>query len=414
MGLCNGCQCNKDLLEESLFESIESERSQNNCLNKFQYNSQSNQRMKSEIFSNDDERFVTTKGAIVKTLAGSSKKNESRNKIASNISSIGRVSTSDDFNRIVPEKYIKYSIENPIEENIGDTDNFIPLKPIRLHNGNYYWGNWNEDIEMSGPGKMYLVKEMVYVEGVWKNGSIYKGRIQMPNGSIYEGELNDCQLHGKGTLLHADGKKYKGCFANGNREGKGTLIYPDGSMYDGLFLNDMFDGEGAFKWSDGHEYKGDFQADCLNGKGVLSNKKGSNYDGEFKNNLFHGQGVYKWSTGEKYNGRYKYGMKEGKGEYSSDDNVYYNGEWLDGIFHGPMTIQTKNGEYVSFWRNGNMVEISSLNHNTESNAFDLDCSLLKEDIDPNKLQYIYVNNNQVIPTERSFEPNEVVLVEGIL
>lgn len=414
MGIYQGCQCAKGFFEEDYIEAQESVRNQSQHLSQHQSQHQSNQLIKIDFFSNDEELEQETKEATFKIKGGNSKWNEIRDKIQSNITNIGRFSTSEEFIRIVPDKYIQYSKENPIEEYIGDTDSLIPLEPIRFQNGNYYWGNWNEDIEMSGSGKMYLVNEIVYVEGIWKNGSIYKGRILMPDDSIYEGELDDCQLNGKGKLLYSDEKRYEGTFANGNRDGKGVLLYPDGSRYEGDFLNDMFDGEGTFKWSDKHEYQGQFKANTLNGKGVLRNRKGSSYIGEFKNNVFHGKGVFKWSTGDKYDGNYSYGLKEGKGEYSSNDNTHYTGGWLDGLPHGQLTIEKQNEEYVSFWRNGHCVEISNLNQNKEYNSNDLDLWPLKEDIDPNRLQYLKGNNNQIIHTGRSFEPNEIVIVDGIL
>ena len=56
------------------------------------------------------------------------------------------------------------------------------------------------------------------------------------NGDVYEGDLNQNQLHGHGTFTWASTKKkYIGEWENNKMHGKGHMIYPDGKEYVGEF-----------------------------------------------------------------------------------------------------------------------------------------------------------------------------------
>ena len=63
---------------------------------------------------------------------------------------------------------------------------------------------------MDGPGKYYLKQEKVLAEGNWDNGELKYGRVFLPNGDIYEGEIKDSQFNGKGKLITKKGDIYEG------------------------------------------------------------------------------------------------------------------------------------------------------------------------------------------------------------
>jgi len=177
------------------------------------------------------------------------------------------------------------------------------VQPIKFKNGNIFKGKWNNEKRMEGKGKYYLKDDNIFIEGLWENGELKYGRIFMPDGNIYKGEIKDSKYNGKGKLILTDAE------------------------YEGLFENGEFK-NGKLKWNNGYEYEGDFNGFCLNGKGKLINSEGDSYEGDFVNNLFHGNGIYKYSKShDVYEGEFQYGMKKGKGKYIAQDKYIYDGNW---------------------------------------------------------------------------------------
>lgn len=366
-----------------------------------------------------DEMIANNNSRVEENTRGvKSRSSELRTQFTTLINKYGQITTPEAFNKILPEKYSKYSIENPLDlkykEGIND---LLKENPVYLSNGNYYWGYWNEKCEMCGPGQLYLPSENVYLEGLWKNGLLYKGRLLLPDNSIYEGKFEDCLSNGKGKLTYVDGSVYEGKFVRGKRHGNGSLYFPDGSKYWGEFANDQIEGNGDFLWCGGYEYKGSFKNNSIDGKGTLTLNQGSYYIGEFKNNQFHGKGKFIWKTGENYDGEYHYGTKEGKGTYSMDDNTQFNGKWFKNRQHGKGTIETETEEYTAYWRNGQMIEVlsvtkkdSNANNKNQNEANDIDFNFIPliEDIDPNALPYIshFDLEDETIEYNNTFAPNQ--------
>ena len=53
------------------------------------------------------------------------------------------------------------------------------------------------------------------------------------DGNLYEGEIKDGMLDGKGKLTTKEGIIYEGTFHDSLNKGLGTIIYPNGSKYKG-------------------------------------------------------------------------------------------------------------------------------------------------------------------------------------
>jgi hypothetical protein len=193
------------------------------------------------------------------------------------------------------------------------------MNPIKFKNGNIYKGKWNAENQMEGLGKYLIKDDNVYTEGYWENGELKYGRIFLPDGSIYEGYIND--------------SKY-----NGN----GKLIFPD-ATYEGLFSKGEFK-KGKMLWNNGYEYDGEFNGNCLQGKGKLTGPDNEIYEGDFNNNLFHGKGKYIYKNNEyEYDGEFQYGIKKGKGKYTAMYDFTYDGNWDNDLPFG-------NGKYNN-WDN---------------------------------------------------------------
>ena len=213
--------------------------------------------------------------------------------------------TNDEFDKNIPENYLNYSNEHVfnLPPELKEKKDLHSVQPIKFKNGNIFKGKWNNESRMEGKGKYYVKDDNIFIEGLWENGELKYGRIFMPDGNIYKGEIKDSKYNGKGKLILTDAE------------------------YEGLFENGEFK-NGKLKWNNGYEYEGDFNGFCLNGKGKLINNEGDSYEGDFANNLFHGNGIYKYSKShDVYEGEFQYGMKKGKGKYIAQDKYIYDGNW---------------------------------------------------------------------------------------
>lgn len=323
----------------------------------------------------------------------------------SSLSDIGETCSTNVFNENIPESFKKYSEQNPyVEKYDGDETRILEEEPVKFKNGNYYWGSWNIKGEMEGPGKLIIVQDELGIEGFWKEGKLYKGRIHYPEG-IYEGEIEDSSFEGHGKFLYNDGRIYEGDFSKGIKEGYGLFTWVDGSKYWGEFKDDQIDGRGEFIWSNGYYYKGETRKGIFHGEGLLKGPNGSSYKGTFSNGLFHGEGQFTWSAKkgelqEKYVGNYQYGKRQGKGVYYFKNGNIFDGDWFETCAHGFGKYETENYTYESTWRNRQMVEdcVAKAKDGCEDKPKD-DSSLFfiiktkEEDIDIKKIPYI---NSDVI------------------
>ena len=314
----------------------------------------------------------------------------------------GKEISENEFNSNVPEE-----IQTYLTQNVYDYFPFlIPNKPtyearpVEFKNGNIYYGNWNEEAQMDGYGKLILKKENVFTEGVWDEGMLKEGRIFLSNGDIYEGNIKNSTFNGKGKLIGKDGTFFEGEYKNGLKNGYGRLIYPDNSVYMGNFKDDNLDGNGEFEWKDGFIYKGNFKNNKLNGKGTITNKKtGSSYSGNFANNFFEGKGKFNFKSGSYYDGEFKSNKRDGKGIYFNiNKKIKYEGDWLEDKQHGFGKIDDGNNVIKCTWRNGQTVENPQIegDENIDKDELNNIINFIAEDIDifPENLPYIAQTNNR--------------------
>ena len=50
---------------------------------------------------------------------------------------------------------------------------------------------------------------------------------------MYEGEMKNGSLHGRGKMRYVDGSVYIVTWADGLRDGEGVMNYADGNVYQG-------------------------------------------------------------------------------------------------------------------------------------------------------------------------------------
>lgn len=290
---------------------------------------------------------------------------------------------------IIPQKIKKIRNEDPF--NFSKDDQYKSIhnqNEIKFKTGILYKGSWNNKLQMEGRGLLFLINDQVLLEGYWKEGNFEFGRIYLPDGSYYEGEINGTVLNGQGKYLSSNGEKYEGSFVNGYREGQGRNLFSDDCVYIGEFKQDTMSGNGLLKWSDGTSYQGEIMNNIIQGKGELTTSSGSKYIGEFKNNWPDGEGEYIWSNGADYIGHYERGKKEGKGVYKTE-KIEIQGIWCDGALQGKCAITHNNKTYSALYRNGRLFEMKESANVKDIEFLNL-LSIQIEDYNPTKMSHLTI------------------------
>jgi len=159
--------------------------------------------------------------------------------------------------------------------------------------------------------------EEAYVALKMEGESVSSQRaITFYDGSRYEGQFKDGELHGHGILTFPDGSRYEGEFRNGQMNGKGTMTFSSGSEYIGEFKDGALWGNGTITFPDGSLYEGQFKNDNYHGKGIWSSPFGIRYEGQFRNGKFDGQGIYSLPDGSRYIGYFKDDCFHGQGAWA--------------------------------------------------------------------------------------------------
>ena len=128
-------------------------------------------------------------------------------------------------------------------------------------------------------------------DGEWNQGQWNgQGTLVRNNGDLYKGSFCDDQIHGHGEYSHHDSRRvFRGRFVMGHRI-EGTMKYSDGSVYEGSWYCGKRQGVGIYRFSDGSRFKGEFVDDRMSGYGQLVWPDGSRYVGEFHKGCRHGKG----------------------------------------------------------------------------------------------------------------------------
>jgi len=89
--------------------------------------------------------------------------------------------------------------------------------------------------------------------------------------------------------------------------GGGRIELADGSWYDGDFKDNKPSGYGRAFWTDSGEYEGEWLSGKPNGSGRGVTKKGIRYEGQVKDGYAHGVGAAILKDGTKYVGEFEMG-----------------------------------------------------------------------------------------------------------
>ena len=173
----------------------------------------------------------------------------------------------------------------------------------------------------------------------------------LPNGAVYQGDIENGKFNGNGKLVYPDDIYYEGQFKNGMFNGSGKLVYPDDSFYEGQFENGLYNGKGILVDSEGNKYEGDFIKGKFNGKGLYSYVSKGHYDGEFKDGKYHGIGKY-FNDEFEYSGEFVEGIMNGTGRYSKGEYETYEGQIKNWVANGKGIKTKKDGTRIE----GNFVD----------------------------------------------------------
>lgn len=280
---------------------------------------------------------------------------------------LGKFIPEEEFETIISEiKNNNTYISNdpfPFQKNINNdngNDNSLSykMKPIEFFQGNIYFGEWNENMEMNGYGKYYLKKEKVLVEGIWEKGALKHARIYYSNGEFYEGDILNSVYNGKGKLINENKDEYIGEFLNGEKNGQGNLTFSAGVIYKGNFIKNKFEGEGVMTWPEGVVYKGNFLNNFIEGNGIMTLGE-EKYEGNFEKNSFHGKGKYTYANGDEYDGEFEYGIRKGKGIYKQNNinnGIIFEGLWDNNVPNGFGKFEYNGKIMKCNYHNGNIME----------------------------------------------------------
>jgi hypothetical protein len=198
----------------------------------------------------------------------------------------------------------KYALELPWEDSAGEMGEYTgPLNERTEPHGaegliRYY--DDSEKLVKKYDGDWKDGKKCGYGIQTWASGSVYEGNFESDQlhgrgifrwaqlGDVYEGEWSHDIRHGQGIQIFCDGSKYHGKWHRGAMEGRGVFESTDGSMYEGKFRAGEKHGIGLQRWKNGKLYKGSFFDGKQHGRGTLTFSDGRRYVGDFVNNQMHG------------------------------------------------------------------------------------------------------------------------------
>ncbi|MEM6966682.1 MAG: hypothetical protein AAF573_18100 [Bacteroidota bacterium] len=179
------------------------------------------------------------------------------------------------------------------------------------------------------------------------------GKIIWQDGTHYEGEISQDQLHGKGRLTVPNQFQYQGDFEKDLPHGNGKIIYEDGSQYEGDWKNGRKDGFGAFKSSCHYEYLGNFKEGRMHGSGVIRLGERESFSGNWRAGVLDGKGIHYLEDGSRFEGNYREGQKHGMGFVAWENGDTLKAFWKNGVIEGESIFSFSDGSaIVHFWKDG--------------------------------------------------------------
>ena len=294
----------------------------------------------------------------------SSKSSENSNEKEKSLDNIDKINKNPEIANL-PKEEIK-NTENLVKScrNLPPVlNNAISVKSYTFKNGQKYFGQMKHNIP-EGKGRMEYPNGFIY-EGEWSNGKrhgkgkyiMYKDNVDLA-ADVYDGDFVNGKAEGKGVTNYSNGDKYEGDYHNWNKDGKGIYYYYNRDKYVGEFLVDRAEGNGIYYYKNGDTFKGQFKDSKPNGYGIFTYKYGSRagdrYEGYVKNFDKDGKGITYYKNGDIYEGDFKLDKREGRGIM-----YYANGDREMGDYLKDKPV----GKHVKLTAGG---KVSSIIHDNKS------------------------------------------------
>jgi len=208
-----------------------------------------------------------------------------------------------------------------------------------------------------------------YVEGVWKNDSLWSGKnvvvhsdLSLAEKSLFQryiGDMEEGVFEGEGKVTFPDKSFYTGKFKKSQRSGgRGIMTNNEGKqVLIGTWDEDMPHGRCArMEVPGGFVYTGVLQKGKRQGMGELFKdaKGGIVYEGLWMSDLPSGRGVLHAGDGE-YDGEFQNGKRHGKGKFvykelpaQNGKPRYYDGNWKNDVQEGNGTFMNEHGVVISW------------------------------------------------------------------
>lgn len=180
-------------------------------------------------------------------------------------------------------------------------------KIIRKYpSGSYIYEGEFYDNVFNGQGKEILPNGVTY-DGIYENGIIIRGQINLTNGIIYEGSIINAKPDGYGSETVPSESVYTGEWKGGIKHGYGKIEYDQGTVVEGIFI------EGKLPY------------------GKIKSHHGLLYEGELFNYLPHGQGKEQYPDGSYFEGPFINGARHGIGKFTFVDQTTTTAEYICGM-----------------------------------------------------------------------------------
>eukprot|EP00741_Cyanophora_paradoxa_P016332 tig00020911_g15768.t1 len=163
------------------------------------------------------------------------------------------------------------------------------------------------------------------------------GAADAPRSSVYDGEWEEDQRHGRGTCLLCAAAPLRPHGAGGEAGGGRT----SGERYEGQWSRDRPHGFGALTDPGGTVYEGEWVEGRRRGAGSCRYASRALYTGEWRDDERSGLGTMRYPSGAIYTGEWVRGEREGAGCLACPDTGgRWEGNWrarrrrVDGMRHG--------------------------------------------------------------------------------
>ncbi|CAF0849338.1 unnamed protein product [Adineta steineri] len=204
-----------------------------------------------------------------------------------------------------------------------------------------------------------------------------KTLLRRTDGSLYEGEMVNGNIHGKGILINEDGARYEGEFRdgepvgqgvmndkngthfniewkNGKMYGRGVSVLPDGARLEiGINENEP-DGQAVMTTLDGMRFEFRFSNGVPTGSFIISTAGGARLEAKIDGNDI-SECILNFPNGDRYEGQVNKEDFSGLGIFTTCNGDRYEGQFYCSKAHGRGTAVWKNGnKYVGEFSKGKL------------------------------------------------------------